>query len=142
MHRRRVIKSVLHNFLGTYTSLSSRYQGFWLFGFLVEEIDQIRIGLLEPNAPGSSFKSVERAEELAIHSFTEQLEVAGVPKSFIQTAHIDIQKSSVTQMYEIDRRLIPGSVVTFSVEAISDLGKSYTYETCLFVAPHIFFDYK
>ena len=36
MPTRRVIKSVLHNFLGTYTSRYSDYNGYWLFGFMVE----------------------------------------------------------------------------------------------------------
>lgn len=35
MARRRVIKSVLHNFLGTYISRYSDFRGYWLFGFLV-----------------------------------------------------------------------------------------------------------
>ncbi len=36
--RRRIIKAVLDNFLGTYTSRYSDFHGYWLFGFLVKDL--------------------------------------------------------------------------------------------------------
>ena len=38
MPRRRTIKGVLDNFLGTYTSRYSDYDGYWLFGMVVGEV--------------------------------------------------------------------------------------------------------
>ena len=41
MATRRVIKSVLSNFLGTYVSRYSEYDGYLLFGFLVADFDEL-----------------------------------------------------------------------------------------------------
>ena len=41
---RRHLKSVLAGFLGTYTSRYSDFQGYWLFGFIVEVIDLMDLG--------------------------------------------------------------------------------------------------
>jgi hypothetical protein len=46
MTSRRVILGVLHNFLGTFTSRYSDFDGYWVFGFLVESMDAVRIDLL------------------------------------------------------------------------------------------------
>ena len=46
MTSRRVIPGVLHNFLGTFTSRYSDFNGYWIFGFLVEKMDSVRIDLL------------------------------------------------------------------------------------------------
>jgi hypothetical protein len=46
MKPRRIIKGVLHNFLGTYTSRYSDYDGYWLFGMLVRDVEELSIDLL------------------------------------------------------------------------------------------------
>ena len=56
MASRRVIKGVLGNFLGTYVSRYSDYDGYWLFGFLVGDLGELRINLLgqsvsDPDTP-------------------------------------------------------------------------------------------
>jgi hypothetical protein len=56
MATRRVIKSVLGNFLGTYVSRYSDYDGYLLFGFLVGDLVELRINLFgqsgsDPNTP-------------------------------------------------------------------------------------------
>ena len=42
----RAMKSVLHNFLETYTSRYSDYDGFWVFGFIVETMLPANIDLM------------------------------------------------------------------------------------------------
>jgi hypothetical protein len=49
MHRRNLI-GALHNFLATFTSGYSDYDGYWLFGFLLKDADELRIDLLNPNS--------------------------------------------------------------------------------------------
>ena len=49
MTTRKAIKSVLDNFLGTYISRYSDYDGYWLFGFLVKESPHLKINLLSTN---------------------------------------------------------------------------------------------
>ena len=46
MASRSVIKSVLWNFLGTYMSRYSDYDGYWLFGFLIEDMGELEINIL------------------------------------------------------------------------------------------------
>ena len=46
MAKRRAIRGVLGNFLGTFTSRYSDYDGYWLFGFLVADLKDLRIDLL------------------------------------------------------------------------------------------------
>jgi hypothetical protein len=50
MATRRVIKSVLRNFLGTYTSRYSEIRGYWLFGFLVPDLGELHFDLLSRRA--------------------------------------------------------------------------------------------
>ena len=50
MTSRRVIPGVLHNFLGTFTSRYSDFDGYWVFGFLIESMDRVRIDLLSEAA--------------------------------------------------------------------------------------------
>ncbi len=56
MATRRIIKGVLGNFLGTYVSRYSDYDGYLLFGFLVGDFAELRINLLgqsvaDPDSP-------------------------------------------------------------------------------------------
>jgi hypothetical protein len=46
----RAIKCALHNFLGTYSSRYSEYSGYWLFGFLVNDLTRIDFDLFERGA--------------------------------------------------------------------------------------------
>ena len=44
----RVIKSVLQNFLGTYASRYSDFEGYWLFGFLIADVDALLASIARP----------------------------------------------------------------------------------------------
>ena len=48
---RRVMQSVLDNFLGTYLSRNCDHGGYWLFGFVVPHVGELRIDLLASKAP-------------------------------------------------------------------------------------------
>ena len=70
MPTRRVLKAVLHNFLGAYVSRNSNYSGYWLFGFLISDLDRAEFDLLaaEANASGTP---ISTARELAASTFAD-----------------------------------------------------------------------
>ena len=74
---RRAILGVLGNFLGTYTSRYSDYEGYWLFGFLVTDIGELRIDLLAPSA-GESDAPLGVAVRSAAAQFADQVQKAGL----------------------------------------------------------------
>jgi hypothetical protein len=45
----RKIRGVLHNFLATYSSRYSDYDGYWLFGVLAQESGHLQIDLVNPD---------------------------------------------------------------------------------------------
>jgi len=136
MARRRNIKGVLHNFLGTYTSRYSDFDGYWLFGFLVEVIRELRIDLIEVRAECNETTPIATAERLGVTKFSEQMEKAGLPTSCIREAHLKITKSPELIDGFVNGWLSSGYQVKFVVEAVTDLGKTYESTMSLFVAPH------
>lgn len=123
---RRIIKSVLHNFLGTYTSRNSDFHGYWLFGFLVEDINQINVDLLGADRNQENTKSrfnrggalqrfvysffrhpypyyayrspIAYAEWLAAQRFAEQICKAALPRSWFREARLEITRSADTRI--------------------------------------------
>lgn len=92
MTRRTHIKSVLYNFLGTYTSRYSDYGGYWLFGRLVRRLGELRIDLLNPNYTARQTKVERIACWLAVQRFREQMEKAGIPLSRVRKASLEITR--------------------------------------------------
>lgn len=91
MATRRVIKSVLSNFLGTYTSRYSDFNGYWLFGFIVENLRIIQIDLLKPVCH-KEINPLNLAIEIATNKFTEQLQKNGLARSQIKNAQLTIER--------------------------------------------------
>ena len=82
MPTRNVIKSVLHNFLGTYTSRYSDYEGYWLFGFIVGDLVGLDIDLLSRHFDrGASPQDLARY--LAATRFTEQVDKSRLSSDLI-----------------------------------------------------------
>jgi hypothetical protein len=162
---RRIIKSVLHNFLGTYTSRYSDFNGYWLFGFLVGDISQVAVDLLgadryqEKNRAGFNrggalqrfvysfypypyphyaYRSpIAYAEWLAARRFAEQIGKAGLPPSWFREARLEITMPADTRIGVVVRRhKCPGFEMRFFVQVITDLGRTYQDVRSIFVAPH------
>src|SRR5688572_18734716 len=91
MATRRAIRGVLGNFLGTYTSRYSDYGGYWLFGFLVADLGELRIDLLAP-PPGESDAPLGVAARSAAAKFADQLRHAGLARSQVREAWLTIRK--------------------------------------------------
>ena len=136
MKPRRIIKSVLHNFLGTYTSRYSDYDGYWPFGMLVRDVGELRIDLLCPSIDTAAPPAVVAANQLAAHKFREQIEKAGLSVLCVQEARLDITNLRDLRHGFVNGRMSAGHTVRFAARAVSDYGKTYEREVSVFVAPH------
>jgi hypothetical protein len=135
MPTRRVIKSVLNGFLGTYTSRYSDCDGYWLFGFLVAELGELRIDLLA--APtDDSVTPLNLAIRSAAAKFEDQLHKADLVRPQIREAWLTIQKLPGLAAGEINGVPSAGHNVRFLAGAIMDGGRRYEREQVVFVAPH------
>lgn len=133
---RKVIRGVLQNFLGTFTSRYSDVGGYWLFGLLAEEIDHLRIDLMGQGPGGTDQTPLAVARSLAGTKFAEQLAKADVPKSCLREAFLVITKSPDPRLGDVNGHVSSGHDVTFTARAVTDLGKAYESATSLFIAPH------
>jgi hypothetical protein len=136
MKPRRIIKSVLHNFLGTYTSRYSDYDGYWLFGLLIRDVGELRIDLLCPSVDTTAPRAVVATIQLAAQKFREQMEKAGLSGLCAREARLDITSSRDLQRGFVNGRMSVGHTVRFVARVISDYGKTYEHEVSVFVAPH------
>ena len=136
MKRRRKIQGVLCNFLGTYTSRYSDYEGWWVFGFLANDIQQLKINLLNPQISNYEGKPLVFAVELAKRKFCEQIEKNGLSISWIREAHLEIAKLPQSKSGFVNGRASAGNNFRFAVQASTDYGKTHKTETTIFIAPH------
>jgi hypothetical protein len=135
MATRRVIKGVLGNFLGTYVSRYSDYDGYLLFGFLVGQLDELRVNLLgqsvsEPLSP------LGVAVLTAVTKFEEQRRKAGLAASRIREASLTVRRLPGLVSGSINRQPCSGFNISFRAAAVMDDGKNYERERVVFVAPH------
>ena len=135
MTSRGVIPGVLHNFIGTLTSRYSDFDGYWVFGFLVEGMDTVRIDLLgevsESDDSPSGF-----ARRLAAQKFSEQIAKAGLPREWFREAYLVISKSSESTFGVVNGQSSSGHAVRFQAHVVTDLGRVYDRTASIFVAPH------
>ena len=136
MKPRRIIKGVLHNFLGAYTSRYSDYDGYWLFGMLVRDVGELRIDLLCPSVDAAAPPSVVAAIQLAAQKFREQMEKSGLSVLCAREARLHIMRSHDLRRGFVNGRMSAGNTVRFAARVVSDYGKTYEHEVSVFVAPH------
>jgi len=136
MKPRRIIKGVLHNFLGTYTSRYSDHDGYWLFGMLVRDVEELSIDLLCPSTDAASPMSVVAAIQLAAQRFREQMEKSGLSVLCAREARLHIMKLNDLRRDFVNGRMSDGHTVRFVAGVVSDRGKTYEHEVSMFVAPH------
>ena|SRR5438128_5003086 len=136
MTNRRIIKGVLHNFLGTFTSRYSDFDGYWVFGFLVERMDGASIDLLDLRTESADTTPSAFARRLAAQKFAEQIAKAGLPRSWFREARLDISKSAEPRFGAVNGRSCFGYDVRFLAHAVTDLGRTYDTTLSIFVAPH------
>jgi hypothetical protein len=135
MARRRVIKSVLHNFLGTYMSRYSDYRGYWLFGFLVRDLFHSEFDLLD-RGNGDTETPLAVAQKLAATRFGDQLHKAGLDLSKVQQAQLTISSSRDATKASVHGHPGPVFNLSFRACAVMDDSRRYECQQVAFVASH------
>jgi hypothetical protein len=137
MATRRIIKSVLRNFLGTLTSRYSEWHGYWLFGFVVNDLERLDHDLLIPVAGSPDETPLAHIRSLATMKFLEQLSKARLDPIHIREATLILERlAGRVEVQEGNRYTSSGYRVRFMVSATTDLGKVYECEEIVAVAPH------
>ena len=129
------MSAVLKNFLGTYTSRYSDFEGYWLFGFLVASLDELRINLLDPPASPSE-PAFGVAMRLAVEKFQDQVRKASLARHRVQSAWLTLRRSPGTVRGTVNSHAGLGYRVEFIAEAVTDDGRRHEQACVLFVAPH------
>src|SRR3954464_10587593 len=114
----RSLRGALRNFLSTYTSRYSDYDGYWLFGFLVPRLDQLSIDLLGPS-PTVVAHPLQAAIRSAIERFHDQLRKAGLDSARLRAARLDIRKLAEPVQGFVNGCLVPGFHVLFAIQAVT-----------------------
>ncbi|MFN7941591.1 MAG: hypothetical protein U0X73_08310 [Thermoanaerobaculia bacterium] len=130
----RVLKGVLHNFLSTLKSRYSDLNGYWIFGFLVEETDELDIDLLEVRGasdltPASAFR------HLAHNRFHDQTYKAKFPVERLGKAMLYWRRSEPREVPSVwgPQR---GYRVVLEVAASVPSGREFRRATSEYVLPH------
>ena len=135
MPTRRVLKSVLENFLDTYMSRNSDYHGYWVFGFLVNEIREVRFDLL--TTPGvAPATPADAAAAIAAATFQIQLQKARLSLLHVNEATLTLTKMSRPVRGHVDSRPCMGYTLSLSAKAVTHHGKCYQRMRAIFAAPH------
>jgi hypothetical protein len=136
MARRKVIKGVLRNFLDTYMSRYSDYRGYWLFGFLVDDLLEAEVDLLN-RGTGERATPLAFAGQLAVTRFEDQLRKARLALSQVRRARLRIRRSyDMTRTMNDSGPPRPGYKLTFQASAVMDNGREYECEQVAIVASH------
>src|SRR5437868_262729 len=111
---RRAIKSVLHNFLGTYTSRYSDYDGYWLFGLIAAQLGDIRVDLCAQLPMDLESTPLSALTECAQRKFRDQLAKARVSPRYIGEAELRITRSDAPTRGPVNGRWCDGYDFTFT----------------------------
>src|SRR5688500_12690162 len=122
--RRKEIRGVIHNFLGTYTSRYSHHKGYWLFGQLIDELDPLNVSLLNTEITEVECTLMTTARRLATRKFIEQLKKAGLQLEHVREACMTITRSK-SSVGNVNGHYTPGFEVAFMVRVVMDNGRSY-----------------
>lgn len=131
----RAIKSVLWNFLGIFTSRYTDFGGYWLFGFLIDDLSTLHIDLLTPAIPEPASPE-DAARHAAVIKFGDQLGKSRLARHRVREASLTITKFPERVATSINGQTRPGHRVTFIATAILDNDRRYERELTALVAPH------
>ena len=135
MPRGRAMQGVLNNFLSTYTSRYSTFDGYWLFGFIVNDLERVEFDLLSPPTP-DKYDALEAASLFASNKFIEQICKSGLSISCVVNAFVVLSKSAAMSSSLVENSYRSGFDVTFEARAYMEHGKYYECSDTIFVAPH------
>lgn len=134
MPNQRVIKGILHNFLGTYTSRYSNFNGYWLWGYLVIQSDPFCFNLLE-NIP-SDGTPLGVAKALAASTFQAQMAKQNLDLPRVSDASVCIAISPLEIAGQFNAMPCRGHIMQFKAQARMVTGFHAQHTQSRFVAPH------
>lgn len=126
---------VAYNFLGTFTSRYSNYDGYWLFGFLVPNFAVVRVNLLQANVEQDD-AICSFMKQRAVVRFADQCQKGRLALSTISTAILKLHQLPERVPGEINGHPCSGFHVRFDVEVFGVDGRRGHSSCELFVAPH------
>jgi len=129
----RVLKCVLHNFLGTLASRHSDFRGYWLFGQHPAELDRWKVDLRGAATAGD--EPLGFAMRLAILRFEEQLAKAGLGMSVVREAMLSCVRVEPALGLQGGCE-VRGHCVELRVRVVTDRGRLVEHHHTMFVAPH------
>jgi hypothetical protein len=135
MPTHRAIKGLLQNFLDTYSSRYSDHGGYWIFGLIVNDLNQLEIDLLA-NKVSPAATPLAAAEVLAIERFQKQAEKATFRLSSFSEARLTIAKLPEIVEDLAGSSRCAGYRLSLKATAVSERGRAYEREKLVFVAPH------
>lgn len=136
MPRIRIIKGVLHNFLDTYTSRYSDFDGYWIFGLLTN-LEHLTIDLLCKESATTEISPLPAAMLLARQRLTEQMSKAGLSISVLRQASLEITVLHDSAMGIVNGRPCNGRRVRFAVKVLAGgNGRNFESSKTVFIAPH------
>lgn len=125
--RRKVLKGVLGNLLGTFVSQYTRWNGQLLFGCVVEGLGEVEFDLLS-ESPVQPPGPLAEAERIARMRFAEQLRKAGLDRSVVHEARLRMERSA-------EMVASHGYRVRFRASAVTDIGRRYESEKSELIWP-------
>ncbi|HYE21602.1 MAG TPA: hypothetical protein VEA69_24365 [Tepidisphaeraceae bacterium] len=136
MANRRVIAAVAHNVLATLVSRYSDYQGYWLFGFLVGELDRLELDLLDGTPRDGDSAAAAFARELAARRFDEQVAKARVDRSWVREGRVTFESvpGAIERLVGLHMRV--GSDVRVRIRVVTDRGRGHEFARQVYVARH------
>ena len=134
MARRRCLKSVVHNFLGTFASRYSDHAGYWIFGMLVADLNRHAVDLLGAELDGKD--ALTTTDLIAQRRFHEQVMKAGLAVSCIREARLELHRTERSATVFVNGLAATGYELTLTARLVSDLGRTYESTKSIFVAPH------
>lgn len=129
----RALRGVVHNALEAYLSRYTSYDGYWLFGFLIEHLDHLEFDLLVP--PGPRGTPAEAAQSRAVQVFREQIAKAGLEVGCVRQAALSLRRGRVANV-DCDEFSAWGWELHASIRAEADSGRSFHAEQLRYVAAH------
>jgi hypothetical protein len=136
MKVRRRLTGVLYGFLDTFTSRYSDYDGYWIFGLLVREGDEVSLNLLHTNSNFEESVIISAATGIARAKFNEIRQKFHIPAEFVSEGRVLVSKLEPATLGLVNGRTSKGHLYSVCAEATSDLGKKYTARKTIFIAPH------
>jgi hypothetical protein len=130
----RGLRGVLCNFLGTYTSRYSDYDGYWLFGFLTDELGAANFDLLDEGVRGSD-DLLREAHLLAADAFQDQLRKSGLDRMQVAAARLRVDQLTPARHF-VNGVARDGRNYRFVANATADTGHRFECWRIVFVSPH------